>query len=94
MTGTKIFKYTLNATDTQRVKMYREAQILSVQVQHGEICVWARVNPSAPTLDVDFDIFGTGHPIPADYPGTFIGTVQWNGGALVWHVFYRNLDPK
>lgn len=94
MTGTKIFKYILSATDTQRVKLYREAKILSVQIQGGEICVWARVNPSAPTQDVDFDIFGTAHPIPAKYPGTFIGTVQWQGVAHGWHVFFRNLDSK
>ena len=91
MTGTKIFKYPLRITDTQRVKLHREAQILSVQFQNGELCAWVRVNPSAPAMEVDFDIFGTGHPIPASYPGTFVGTVQ-HGGALVWHVFFRNLD--
>ena len=62
------------------------AEVLSVGMQHGHLCVWFMVDTERPTEAVVFRICGTGNPITSG-PGKFIGTVQQAGGALVWHVF-------
>ena len=65
--------------------MPRGAQILTVHEQYGEVCLWALVDPDAPTEDRRFHIVGTGHP--SAHLKNYIGTAQVAGGALVWHVF-------
>jgi hypothetical protein len=62
------------------------AKVLSAQVQGGEINLWAEVDSSMPSRKRFFYVYGTGHELP-DNPGTFIGTVQLHGGALVFHVY-------
>jgi hypothetical protein len=42
-----IYKYTLEVTDEQEVKMPANAQILCVQVQHGRPTLWALVDTKA-----------------------------------------------
>ena len=68
--------------------MPRGAELLTVQVQRGEAYVWARVDPSAPVVERDLHVAGTGHPLPLRADGApFLGTFQLNGGGLVFHVF-------
>lgn len=82
-----IYKYPLEIKDRQHVKLPAHAQILSVQVQHGNLQLWAIV-------DEDFvqqkmrciEIIATGGKV-SDEPRKYIGTVQQMNGALVWHVF-------
>ena len=62
------------------------AQVLSVQMQHGEAQLWALVDPKSPERLRKFRVVGTGHPIEGD-PGVFIDTFQMNQGDLVFHVF-------
>jgi len=81
-----IFKYPVNITDEQMVAMPKGAEILSVQVQHGSACLWAMVNTENPNTFRRINIKGTGHPIHGEL-GTFIGTVQFDNGVLVFHVF-------
>lgn len=58
---------------------------LSVAMQHGELQMWAMVDPSASAKRVIVvTVYGTGHPMP-DKPGIFVGSVQ--DGPYVWHVF-------
>jgi hypothetical protein len=80
-----IFKYQLDLGPND-VQMPEGAEVLDVQMQRGEICLWALVSPSAPEVDRIFTIFGTGHPVPADGL-KFIATIQASNGALVRHVF-------
>lgn len=82
----RIFKYTLTIEDLQTVEMPEGAEILSVQNQGGDVCIWALCAPNAPKEARTFHIFGTGNPV-CDNPGRFVGTVQILDGALVWHVF-------
>jgi len=42
-----IWKFTLDLVDEQQVSLPKDAEILSVQVQNGNICLWALVNPEA-----------------------------------------------
>lgn len=81
--ATTIYKYTLQLGRTV-LDMPDCARALSVQMQGEHMCLWARVEPRRPTERRIFDVYGTGHPMPAD-PGDHVGTVQVDG--LVWHVF-------
>lgn len=83
-----IYKYVVRP-DRLKVEMPKGAKVLTAQLQHGEICVWAEVQPDAPTEQRHFEVFGTGHPMHEDM-GTsreYINTVQLEGGALVFHVY-------
>lgn len=91
-----IWKYPLGITDRQVVRMPRDAEILSVQVQGRHLCLWAMVDGDSPLEDRSIRIFGTGNPID-DWVGNpideyddigrfvFVGTAQM--GPFVWHVF-------
>lgn len=83
--GVTVYKYQLGVGDLQSVEMPRDAQILTVQVQRGTVCLWALVDPDAALVTRRIRIAGTGHVIEGAH--TYIGTVQQMGGALVWHVF-------
>ncbi len=81
-----IYKYELPIEDEARVVMPLNAIVLSVQVQRGRPCLWAQVDPGARNVARYFRVIGTGHPID-QAPGKFLGTIQLEGGALVFHVF-------
>jgi hypothetical protein len=84
-----IWKYPLQVTDEQAVHMPEDADILCVQMQGGQLTMWAAVHPGNRLVPRRVVIFGTGHPIPDDaLDGLgYVGTVQMGGGSLVWHVF-------
>lgn len=85
-----IWKYFLEIVDMPNLNMPQGAEVVSVQPQAISddatgIALWAIVDPEAKTEERRFRIFGTGHPIPSEFRGKFIGTVQL--GQLVFHVF-------
>ncbi len=84
-----IYKYPIPVDDTLVVGMPDGAQILTVQVQDGQPCLWALVDPTAALRMRHIDIYGTGHPM-AEHPGRYIGTFQLHDGRLIFHVF----DPE
>jgi hypothetical protein len=86
-----IYKYCLELKNLQAVQIPRGAKLLSVQIQRGNLCVWALVDPGMPTENRLISVHGTGHPLSDDDHGTFLGTVQMAGGDLVWHVFDRGV---
>ena len=47
----KIFKYGLAVRDDVRIALPRGARILCVQVQDVRPCLWALVDPEAPTCE-------------------------------------------
>lgn len=79
----QIWKFKLSS-DNLVVDMPANAEILSAQMQGGDICVWAICDVSASTRKRKFRVIGTGWGCKEDY-GKFIDTVQFCG--LVWHVF-------
>ncbi len=83
----EIWKYTLPLTDYPVVSMQKGARVLSVGVQHGEVQVWALVDPEAPTELRRFRVAGTGHTLLEEefVSLRFLGMVQM--GAFVWHIF-------
>lgn len=83
-----IYKYPLPVGPRPIVTMPQKARILSVQNQRGALCVWAAVNPTGLNIKRGFTVLPTGLLIPDDATlGDFLGTVQFNGGELVFHVF-------
>jgi hypothetical protein len=82
-----IYKYELTPNGIV-ADMPRGAEVLTVQVQHGKPCIWAMVDPDAPTHTRHFRVIGTGHRFEADVlRSMYVGTFQLEGGSLVFHVF-------
>ena len=83
-----IWKFPLEITDIQHVKMPKGAKILSVHNQGqspGERpMLWAMVNPEAEPEEREIHIAGTGHMRDL-YDLTYIGSAV--GPIFVWHVF-------
>lgn len=83
----KVFKYNLGVGEQQLV-LPTGADILAFNNQHDRPVLWALVDPDAPTEARTFRITGTGHVIeekPREL--SYIGTAQFNDGALVLHLF-------
>ena len=82
-----VYKYAIPFTDEFKLRLPAGAQPLSAGEQHGEIQMWALVDPAAPSMERMFRLAGTGHPID-HAPGAllFVGTVQLRNG-LVFHLF-------
>ena len=86
-----IHKFPLEVTDEQRIEMPEGSEILCVQVQHGQPCVWAKVIPDAAKVKRLFAVYGTGHPMTVRSADQYVGTFQLQGGALVFHVYTESL---
>lgn len=84
-----IYKYPLLVCGgAQSVAIPMGAELLTVQLQHGEPVLWAMVEPEAPKVMRHVQMYGTGWPIGVnDELIKFLGTVQCNGDILVWHFF-------
>ena len=81
-----IWKYELETTDKQTVKMPYGAKILTVQIQNETPCLWCLVVPNYILEEREIQIIGTGHDIN-DLGGEYIGTYQLREGNLVFHVY-------
>jgi hypothetical protein len=81
----KIWKFPLVIIDYQMVEMPHFSEPIAVQMQHGELTLWALVEPTSPLRAKRIAVHGTGHNVPAGEK--YIGTAQMAGGELVWHVF-------
>lgn len=84
-----IWKYPIATTDLQVVQMPAGAEVLCVQVQRGEPCLWALVDPSAEPEFRSVEVYGTGHTVRIDtgVERRYVGTYQLYGGDLIFHVF-------
>jgi len=80
-----IYKYPLLILDEQEIEMPMGAGLMSVQMQNGQPCLWALVDPMNTSERRKVLIRGTGHP--ADGLGRYISTFQMKGGELVFHAF-------
>ena len=75
-------------------------KLLTAQVQHGSIKVWAEVDTTAENVKYQVSPIGTGWPL--DPPNgeqcvldthQYIGTVQLASGGLIFHVYAKKLTP-
>jgi hypothetical protein len=83
-----IFKYELPVVEHSSVAMPVGAKILCAHEQHGNVCLWALIDPTENRTKIRlFRIAGTGHPIEYTDQFVFIDTVFLDDGSLVFHVF-------
>ena len=86
-----IWKYPLEITNAQIIKMPKGAKILSVQIQNKKPCIWVMVDPDNDLLPKTLYSIGTGFnvddEIDNDIETRYIGTYQVQGGSFVFHVF-------
>ena len=75
-------------------------KLLTAQDQHGTIVVWAEVDTDAPVRK--FEVFPIGTGWPLDPPlgrecvldtHTYLSTIQFAGGSLIFHVYYKDVTP-
>lgn len=86
-----IWKYELKVTDINRLELPKGANILCVQLQSGQPCLWVETNSLESHKEVHvIETFGTGHKLD-ESPRKYIGTYQLQNGALVFHV-YQHLE--
>jgi hypothetical protein len=81
----QIWKYELKV-GVNRVPMTPGAKILSAQMQHDKIVLWALVVGGNQLITRVIYVVGTGEDLGWDPEGwRYVNTVQ--DGSLVWHVF-------
>lgn len=81
-----IWKFPAPLNGTVAISMPQGAEVLCVQVQNGLPCIWALVEPGNGDGRRWFEWRGTGQEFMGA-PGRYVGTIQLNGGAFVWHLF-------
>ena len=86
-----IHKYKLQITERQTLQLPEDAEILRVQTQRGEACLWSMVDTQVVTKPRVIEIFGTGYPIYQDVAvrRDFLGMFQIEEVGLVFHAFKR-----
>ena len=90
-----IYKFIIEPGGTRSIPMPAGAEVLSVHVQRGEVCMWALVETEARMEIRTFGVFGTGHTVDPCPRGDrwghdswhFLGTVLLENDALVFHIF-------
>lgn len=80
-----IYRYRLPIQDEVTLLMPCFAQILSVQRQDDNLCMWAIVDPAERPETRRFEIHGTGNHGRHFHNRKFLATVRDTWG--VWHVF-------
>jgi hypothetical protein len=81
-----IYKYPVPVTASFTLDMPRGAEVLTVQVQHGEPVLWALVDVAASLERREFAVHGTGHEMP-EGERRYVGTFQLEGGHFIGHLF-------
>jgi len=90
-----IWKYELDVRDSQTLLLPLDAEILSVGLQRGVICLWAKVDTEVEGREIhEFRIVGTGHPVPRSEESKFLGTVIMDNVGLVFHVFEDSITQN
>jgi len=73
------------------IMMPKGAEVIHVETQRDEGCMWVLVDPIAEKDDRYFEVFGTGENIHYDMgvDRKHLGTFLLHGGGLVLHLFER-----
>ena len=93
-----IHKYPIHLRPIQTVMLPIGATILTIDVQHEDICLWAKVEvPDNDQLEPEMSprelvIVGTGFEIRNGDNDIYLESVQLMHGALVYHAFERPYD--
>ena len=79
-----IWKIPLEITDTQQIMLPKGYELLPVDMQGFQLCMWIKLNPEAEKLPVAIVVKGTGREVQDGL--IHLGTVLTRDG-FVWHVF-------
>ena len=84
--NTVIWKFLVTSPVPGEIEMPTGAEILHVDMQYGNVYMWAKVDPDAALIKREFMIEGTGQPPNRRLDdATHLGTTSLGG--MVWHVF-------
>lgn len=82
---TAIWKFKLELSSEQTIKVPCGARPLCAQPQAGSICIWMQLEANdKPLTERSVRIVGTGHPFEAQGL-QYIGSVQIQ--SFVWHIY-------
>lgn len=84
-----VYKYELEITDEQIIRLPFAAEILTVQMQRDKCCLWALVDPRHEFEERTICIHGTGHHIQDGIRLKYISTFQIPNLGLVFHAFEK-----
>ena len=62
----KIFKFQLGMAERATVQMQEGAEVIRIDGIEGFLYIWAVVDPAAPMVGREFDLFKTGADMPDD----------------------------
>jgi hypothetical protein len=86
-----VYKYLLSCVGSNEpfyMDLPKHARILTVQRQHDGVVIWALVNTKDEITKRTFVALWTGREFPDDqFHLAYIGTIQFNDGDTVWHIF-------
>lgn len=85
-----IWKQTLEITDQQFIEVPDGAELLTVQIQHGEPQLWFKCDSDVMKVYKCLRIYGTGNLIRPSADEKYLATFQIHGGSLVFHVFIKD----
>lgn len=84
-----VYKYELEITDEQTIRLPFNAEILTIQMQRDKCCLWALVDPRNELEERTICIHGTGHPIPDGVRLKHISTFGIIHLGLIFHAFEK-----
>lgn len=84
-----VYKYELEITDEQIIRLPFAAEILTIQMQGDKCCLWALVDPMNESEERTICIYGTGRPIPNKIRLKHISTFFVPHLGLVFHAFEK-----
>lgn len=84
-----VYKYELEITDEQIIRLPFAAEILTIQMQGDKCCLWALVDPRNEFDERTICIYGTGYPIPNEIRLKYISTFQIPHLGFVFHSFEK-----
>ena len=79
-----IWKFPFEIASFIEVEMPNNPEMLHVELQGWQPCLWAIVDPDNEKRVFSFLLIGTGHPLP-DNAAKHVGTFQQK--QFVWHMF-------
>ena len=87
-----VYKYELSAKDPGdyiKISIPSAAILVCVKEQFGNVCLWAEVDTANETKERLFQVFATGQEQPQQMGigRAYVGTVFFNCGGLVFHVY-------
>jgi hypothetical protein len=85
-----IWKYQLPIKDQITIKIPVVAKFLKFEYQDDVPTIWVEVDPETERVPKHFKIIATGQRFDESHL-QYLGTVQRSNGALIWHLYVRQL---